>query len=404
MGGGGVQRTLKFVKYLPGFGWEPIVLSVNDKTYWARDETLLEEIPQGTFIKRISPLSLWPAYFLLGKLTSKNFAHKVLDHVFIPDNKILWAHAAALSALGIIRKEKVSLIYSTSPPHSTHIGAAIIKKITGLPWVCDFRDPWTGDFLFKPQSRWARKIHRTMENSVLCQSDRILCISETVRRKYIEEFGIEEKRLITIYNGFDQVDFDNPHPDKGDKKEKTIITHSGSLYGTHFSKNFYMAFSIAIKKYPSLFKDIHLRFIGVMDMKIKNTIERLLGGNVSFIGYVGHLEAVKTIIESDINLIALPYGENYGIPGKVFEYLAAKRPILAVVPPGETADIVRSARAGVVISDDDPKKLSDKLYRAIIELKARKDFSPDMEVINRFKRESLTEKLAIVFDEVTAGR
>lgn len=406
MGGGGVQRSLKFVKYLPGFGWEPIVFSADDRTYWARDETLVSDIPKNVVVKRIRSPRLLPVYSLFQKLLSKETARNLWDGIFVPDDRIVWAVYAALSAIKIVKKENVSLIYSSSPPHSVHIGAKIVKKMTGLPWVCDFRDLWTGDFRHNPESPRAKRLHERMENRVLDEADRVLCITDAVREYFISDHGIESEKLVTIYNGFDTDDFDDYS--KGEKRtdNKIIITHSGSFYGRYFPEIFFSALSLALKKYPDLKERIEIRFVGVMDREIKEAISRYLGNKAIFLGYLSHKDAIKVVQRSDVNLLSLPMvGEVYNIiTGKIFEYLAAKRPILAVVPPGEASNLIKSARAGIVIHEDDKERLSEKLYRAIIELKDKKDFSPDMEVINRFKRESLTEKLAIVFDEVTAGR
>ena len=406
MGGGGVQRSLKFVKYLPNFGWEPIVFSADDRTYWAHDETLGRDIPKNVVVKRLRSPRFLQVYFLLEKLLSKETARNIWDGVFVPDDRIIWAVYAALSAIKIIKKEKIGLIYSSSPPHSVHIGARIVKRMTGLQWVCDFRDLWTGDFRHDPRSPRAKRLHEKMEKGILGEADRVLRITDAVREYFISDYGIKSEKLVTIYNGFDMDDFgDNS---KGEKRtdDKIIITHSGSFYGEYFPETFFSALSLTLKKHPNLKERIEVRFVGVMDPKIKEAIGRYLGVKAVFWGYLSHKDAIKVVQRSDMNLISLPMiDEVYNIvTGKIFEYLAAKRPILAVVPDGEVSNLIRSARAGVVISDDDPKKLSDKLYRAIIELKDKKDFSPDMEVINRFKRESLTEKLATVFDEVTAGR
>jgi glycosyltransferase involved in cell wall biosynthesis len=406
MGGGGVQRSLKFVKYLPSFGWEPVVISADDRTYWAHDETLISDIPKDVMVKRLRSIRFLQVYFLLEKLLSKEFARNIWDGIFIPDDRIIWAIYAALSAARIARREKVSLIYSSSPPHSAHIGAKILKRMTGLPWVCDFRDLWTGDFRHDPKSPRVKRSHMRMEKGVLDGAERIICITDAVKKYFISDRGIEPEKLVTIYNGYDADDFDDNSKREKGTDDKIVISHSGSFYGKYFPETFFFALSLAMKKHPDLKERVEVRFFGVMDQGIRDAIDGYLKDNAVFLGYLDHGGATAEIIGSDINLLAFPLrGVSYlSVPGKIFEYLAAKRPILAVVPPGETADIVRSARAGVVISEDDPGRLSEKLYRAIIDLKDKRDFSPDMDVIDRFDRKGLTEKLAQVFDEVTGGR
>ncbi len=405
MGGGGVQRSLKFVKYLPSFGWEPVVFSADDSTYWAQDETLARDIPKNVVVKRLRSPRFLQVYFLLEKLLSKETARNLWDGIFVPDDRIIWAIYAALSAIKIIKRENVSLIYSSSPPHSVHMGAKIFKRITGLPWVCDFRDLWTGDFRHNPKSPRVKRLHERMEKRVLDEADRILCITDAVREYFISDHKVIPEKLVTIYNGFDADDFDDYSKREKRTDDKIVIAHSGSFYGRYFPDIFFSALSLAIKKHPDLKERIEVRFFGVMDQGIRDAIGGYLKGNATFLGYLNHNNAIIEIMGSDINLLAFPLRDvsYYSVPGKVFEYLAAKRPILAVVPSGETADIVRAARAGVVISEDNPERLSEELYRAIIDLKEKKDFSPKIEVVNRFDRQRLAEKLAIVFDEVTGG-
>lgn len=406
MGGGGVQRSLKFVKYLPSFGWEPVVFSADDRTYWAHDETLISDIPKNAMVKRLRSLRLLPIYSLLERLLSKETARNIWDGIFIPDDRIIWAVYAALSAVRIAKREKVSLIYSSSPPHSVHMGAKILKRMTGLPWVCDFRDLWTGDFRHDPKSSRVKSSHMRMEKGVLDKADRVLCITNAVRGYFISDRGIEPEKLVTIYNGYDADDFDDYSDDGKRTDDKIVIAHSGSFYGKYFPEIFFSALSLAMRKHQDLRERVEIRFFGVMDQGIRDAIVGYLKDNATFLGYLDHSGATAEIMRSDISLLAFPLrGVSYlSVPGKIFEYLAAKRPILAVVPTGETADIVRSAQAGVVISEDDPERLSEELYRAIIDLKDKKDFSPATDVIDRFDRKNLTEKLAQVFDEVAGGR
>ena len=159
MGGGGVQRSVKFVKYLPQFGWVPTVLAADDPYYWARDETLLGDVPPGIIIKRLSPTRPHILYRFLSLFTTETNVRRIVDGVLIPDDRILWALRAALAARALIREHAIRVIYTTSPPHSTQIAGLILKRMTGLPWVADFRDPWTRDYGFNPPTRWAGKAH-----------------------------------------------------------------------------------------------------------------------------------------------------------------------------------------------------------------------------------------------------
>lgn len=403
MGGGGVQRSVKFVKYLPHFGWVPAVLAADDPYYWARDDTLLGDIPADTIVKRLSSTRPHTLYRLLAAVTSEAGAQRIANNVLIPDDRILWALRAARAARALIRKFTAGVIYTTSPPHSTHISGLILKRKTGLPWVADFRDPWTGDFRYDPPTRWVRKAHTACERAILTTADRVICITESARQKYIEDFNLDPRRLVTIYNGFDAPDFYRAPGYKRGRTDRIVITHSGSFYGVYFPELFFRSLAAALDADADLGRRVTVRFVGVMEKWMQESIRAILPGRCEFTGYVSHPEAVRAIVESDINLIALPVDRktSYHVPGKLFEYLAAKRPILAVAPTGETARIIESTRAGTVLSHDEKGPLSEALGRAIPELAASGGSAADARAIGQFERKSLTGRLARVFDDVS---
>jgi glycosyltransferase involved in cell wall biosynthesis len=400
MGGGGVQRSAKFVKYLPQFGWVPTVLAADDPHYWARDDTLLGDISSDITVKRLSPTRPHLLYHLLSKITSEANFRRIADSVLIPDDRVLWAIRAALRARALVRARAIRVIYTTSPPHSTHISGLILKRMTGLPWVADFRDPWTRDFRYDPPTRWVRRAHTACERTILNKADRVICITESARQKYIEDFGIEPQRLVTIYNGFDASDFPLDPGRRRAPARRIVITHSGSFYGVYFPELFFRALAAALDADPDLGGRVSVRFVGVMEKAIEEKILAILPGRSEFSGYISHPEAVKAMAESDINLIALPVDReaSYHVPGKLFEYLAAGRPILAVAPRGETARIIESAGAGMVLSDSTISELSDALRRTIRVLAEAKGRAPDAAVIGEFERRNLTRRLARVFD------
>jgi glycosyltransferase involved in cell wall biosynthesis len=402
MGGGGVQRSAKFAKYLPEFGWEPVVVAAADPLYWARDDTLLSDIPPGTIVRRLSPSRPHLLYSLVAAITSDAVSQDVLSNIIIPDDRVFWALKAALAARTIIKQRAINLIYTTSPPHSAHLAGLILKRVTGLPWVADFRDPWTGDFRYDPPTRWVRKVHTYCERKILEGADRVICITESARHSYIADFGIDPKRLVTIYNGFDASDFSIDHNRHDASSSRIVITHSGSFYGTYFPDTFIRALAEVLSNNADLRKRVTVRFVGVMEKGMEERIRRVLPDHSMFSGYVSHSEAVKAVMESDINLLALPVEEkvSYAVSGKLFEYLAAGRPILAIVPRGEAARIIESAQAGMVLSHSGVHELSDALSRAIPMLAGEKGGLPDRGTVDRFERRRLTGQLARVFNEV----
>jgi glycosyltransferase involved in cell wall biosynthesis len=406
MGGGGVQRSAKFVKYLPRFDWVPAVLAADDPYYWARDDTLLSDVPPGVVVRRLSPIRPHAMYRLLSMIASEAAVRRIVDAVLIPDDRILWALRAAWVARSMIRERGIRAVYTTSPPHSTHVAGLILKRMTGLPWVADFRDPWTGDFGFDPPTRLAGRAHAALERAVLGTADRVICITEVAREQYIAGFGTDPDRLVTIYNGFDRSDFPTGPGHRRIPGDRIIITHSGSIYGAYFPEQVLRALALALDTHPDLGRRVVVRFVGVMEKGMEDKIRAVLAGRSEFSGYVSHSEAIRAVMESDINLIARPVDRkaSYNVPGKLFEYLAAKRPILAVAPrDGEIARIVESTGAGIVLSQGDVEELSDALGRAIPVLAEAGGAAPDAAAVDRFERMNLTGRLARVFDEVCGG-
>ena len=401
MGGGGVQRTVKFIKYLPSFGWEPIIVCADDKLYWARDETLLRELPKNLKIHRLPSLRPWRIRALLDKIFPKKLVDCLWESIFVPDDRIFWAIWAAMYALTLIRKENVKVIYSTSPPHSTHAGAFLLRKLTGIPWVADFRDPWTKAFLYRPPNRTVKKIHKTIENK-LFSADRVIFITKTIRAWYLSDTELNARKCETIYNGYDGEDFTTLPPTKK-KGEKIKMVHSGSFYGKYYPETFFSALSMILAQDAKFKKIFTISFIGRMDQKIKENITRLLGKNAVFYGLLPHKKAIKFIGGADINFLGLPltHRTSYVITGKIFEYLAVKKPILAVVPSGEVSQIITSTRGGVVLTEKDTENLQHSLKRIILELKNTNNFSPDWGTISQFERKNQTKQLARIFDELT---
>jgi glycosyltransferase involved in cell wall biosynthesis len=277
--------------------------------------------------------------------------------------------------------------------------------MTGLPWIADFRDSWTGDFRYDPPTRRVAKAHARWEKRIFETADRIICNTETSRAGFISAFGVEPGRLVTIYNGYDASDFSGGPGRTAASTDRIVITHSGSFYGSYWPEDFVRALALAIENDTELARRVTVRFVGVMDGNIEHKIREILPGHTTFTGYVDHARAVEAIMESDINLITLPVDDSasYIVPGKLFEYLAAGRPILAVGPPGETARIVESAHAGIVLSMAGVGDLSGALPRVIRELAEIKGPGPDKAVVERFERRNLTRQLARVLDDVTGG-
>ena len=357
-GGPGVQRILKFCKYLPDFGWEPIVLTVKHGEFPSIDESLILESAsiKVYYAKAISPYNLYKLFSKSKRIQTYQLSPKENEPIFnkfsrwirynmvIPDGRIGWYPDAVRVGLSIIKKEKIDLIFSSGPPHTSHLIGRKLTKGTGMKWTADFRDPWTDRFYYSesPRNRLTQWFDRVLEKKVLDDADRISVVSQGFFDQLDNHTPIKDKTKI-IFNGFDEEDFkDMAIHNRGN--DNFVISHIGTLSR---SQNPILLFN-AILSYSvkSSKNGICLRFIGSVHSEIKETINKLnLGNVVEFIEYVPHGDAIKHMIDSDALLIVIPdLPDNKGIiPGKLYEYLRSGTQIILIGNDNcNAADIVKS--------------------------------------------------------------
>jgi glycosyltransferase involved in cell wall biosynthesis len=419
-GGAGVQRALKFVKYLPDFGWEPVVLTVReDADFPARDPSLMAEVPPGIKVVRTG---IFEPYALYRKWTGKagnaaidietntggnragvreRFADFVRSTFFIPDARRFWKPRALAAAEGILKRRNVDAIVSTAPPYTCHLIAESISRRHNIPWVADFRDSWVG-WLSAPDRWWLPdRVDRGLERKVLRNADRILAVSEGVRSDLSSRHpDIPPDKWRLLSNGFDAADFTglNPKP-AGDK---FVVTYTGSLYGKRDpSALLYAARSLKARR-PDLADKLLIRFIGRSDsstLESFRTLERMF----EHVPYVPHSESLRSLLESSALLLVIDTAAAAGsiVTGKVYEYLGAGRPILAFAPEGDAARLIRSLGAGAVVAPDDAKGAEAVLEQWMTAwLKGNPIPAASAEAVLRFERKSLTGELAAVLEEI----
>jgi glycosyltransferase involved in cell wall biosynthesis len=355
-GGSGVQRWLKFVKYLPEFGIQPIVLTVDPEfaTYPARDESLLRDIAPELIIYRTKSKDLLDLY---RKVSGKEAPHSgfanekkirwtdkvfrfIRGNFFIPDARIGWNKFALEEARKIIREHNIDTIITSSPPHSTQLIGLQLKKEFPLTWIADLRDPWSELFYNKElfRTKLAKKRDNRLEESVLNAADQLVVVSDAIRRSFAKGKKEVLNKIHVIPNGFDESDF----PDSIPRKDSKIryISYIGNLGPQYPVTGFLKAFSVFSKDH----EDWKLRFIGNCHPGVKRNVEELdLKNKVEFISYVPHNEAVNYMISSDALLMIIPEIEkNKGIlTGKLFEYIASSRPVINIGPTdGDAARIL----------------------------------------------------------------
>jgi len=410
-GGPGVQRILKFAKYLPEFGFDPLVLTVKYGEYPAIDKTLIKDIPPECRVYRTSILEPNKMYKLLtGKKSEHTIGHDIFSqkdknifdkcskfirlNAFIPDAKIGWIPFAVHKGKQIIRQESPDIILSSSPPPTVHLIAKRLAGSGNIPWIADFRDPWT-EMHYYQQKRAAitRSIDKRLEKSVIDSADHLTCVS-----KHFLQMLPPNKKYTIIPNGFDEDDFTILTEASG----TFIITYMGTLNQNRFYRQAFENLDLFLATHKTSQSEIELNFIGAISTDIKKYLNQLFSKykNIYFRGYLNHKEAVEKIKRSTVLLLFLEKADNYHghIPGKLFEYLATGNYILGMGPEGDARRIVEDTKTGNITPDPDQfyKVLEDNFS----EWKQKKSPHPDFQKIKNYSRKKLTEKLTEIINSL----
>jgi glycosyltransferase involved in cell wall biosynthesis len=414
-GGSGVQRWLKFSKYLREFGWEPIIYTPDNPEMAAVDTSLDKDIPSGITVLKTPIFEPYGFYKVLtrrkeplgagfvtesGKVgTLELMSRWIRGNFFIPDARKFWIRPSVKFLTNWLKSNPVDAIVSTGPPHSMHLIAREVKKHTGLPWLADFRDPWTNiDFYDELRlSRPADRKHHELEASVVKGADRVTVVSPTMEREFRED---HLRDILTLTNGFDEDDIsvDNVLP-VDDKRFG--IAHIGTMNPSRNPVGLWTAISELITNDESLLSSINLRLIGRVDHSIKTAVHQSgLQSITDYIEYVPHDQVVAWQQGASVLLLLLNQSKNaHGIlPGKFFEYLATGRPILCLGPTdSDAASILKETGSGVCLEYDDvlgiKSWIQDQLANQPVE-------SVKSENIGRFTRRSLTARLAGILDDM----
>ena len=361
--GAGVQRWLKFSKYLPSFGWEPVVLTVDPDyaAYPALDNTILAEISGDLKVYKTKAIDYFRIYKKdKTKIPSAGFAGnddkslkgKILRFIrgnfFIPDPRKGWNNFAFMKACEIIENEGIKHIITTSPPHSTQlIGLRLKKSFPGIKWIADMRDPWTDIYYYNQfyHTLIPRLIDKNLERNVLNSADKIITVGKSLKDIFSSKIqGVEEK-IEVITNGYDEDDFTGIIPVIPDL---FTISYIGTLSDAYPVGGLLDALQ-NFKGKNNVFK---IRFVGTVSPGQKDLIISKLGiSYVEFVPYVDHVTAIKYMSEASVLLLIIPDHRSNKciITGKLFEYLAARKPIVCLGPSdGDAADIIRSSGSGYV--------------------------------------------------------
>ncbi len=402
-GGAGVQRWLKFAKYLPEYGWQPVILTVDPDyaSYPQRDESLASEIHPDCLVYTTKSFEFYNLYkFISGKkeVPYGGFANESKEGILqkvskflrgnflLPDPRKGWNKYALRKAIEIINLHQIDVVVTSSPPHSTQLIGLKLKQKMNIRWIADLRDPWT-DIYYYHQFRhttWALKADRRMEREVVEKADNLITVSEDVKRLFAEKskLAIAAKTLV-IPNGFDEEDF---RISEVPTETRKVITYTGTI-----SEAYDVASLLgALKQLPLSFrKNLLIRFVGKIPKSIAGQFQET-GAEVELVGYVDHQKSVEYLLRSSILLLVIPKVQNNRgiLTGKFFEYMASRKPIIAIGPVGGDLDrIIGETGCGQLFDYSDAEGILQFLRK-------NQEATNNSLVVDQYSRRQLTGRIA----------
>lgn len=435
IGGSGVQRSLKYVKYLPMYEYKPLVCTVKNGHNFAYDYTLLDEIPNEAKVYRSNSgetlllreiIEKTNAVLKKVKRSKKNnednesktdikqieaskdtIKDKIFRYLeynyFIPDTKIRWyKHAIKDIKKRILIENDIDIIYSTSSPYTDHLIALEIKKYTNKPWIADFRDPWVGNvFISNNYSEKRLKKEAQMERAVIENADKIIMVTENITETYKKNYPEYSNKFITITNGFDSEDKVNIPIDN----KKFIINYSGILTEGQSPETLIKALEKLCYEDKKFRTNLKVNFTGLVIPQYEFMIRSSkINENIIINSYMPHEEVVKQMSKAAINFVILAdKPESKGVfTGKIFDYILSERPILGIMPSnGVASNLINDRELGVSVEHGEV----DKVYEFIKEIYKKWIFDEEIKInsIERckdFDRKYLTKQLSITMDKL----
>ena len=437
LGGSGVQRSLKFVKYLPEFDYKPIVATVKNGHNYTYDFNMLSEIPEEAKVYRSnSGEKLWLRNIIektnstLRKIkkikinkneeittyeskdgiesNSEGIKERIFKYLecnyYVPDTKIRWYNHAIKNISNVILKENnIDVIFSTSYPYTDHLIALAIKEKTSLPWVADFRDPWIGNKLMMSKFSDDRvKKEEKLERKVVENADIVINAAEQVTNMYKKRYPEYKDKFITITNGFDKKDV----PEKiSCKNDKFNMSYTGLLVEDEKPETLITLLEEMCNENIEFKNDLVLKFTGTISPGVQKMLkETKIYDNIIINDYVEHDKAVRIMQEASINVLLLPDDDEgkWIYSGKIFDYILAQRPILGIVhKEGVAAELINSNNIGLGCGHDEKEKAKEYILKIYKKFKNGEDlFTDSINRCSEFDRINLTKRLTQCFDKV----
>ena len=425
-GGSAVQRILKFVKYLPEYGWMPFVVTTESEKIILKDESLIKDIPENIKIIRTSSPDLYNFYSRftgkaktsdadLSALAAGSKETSLLSKAavfiraafFIPDARVGWLPYVLRESLKIIRKNRIHVIFASAPPFTTLLAGAFLSKLTGIPFIADYRDPWTGAYFYFQRPLISTMFEKFLEKRCILTANRIIAINQPIAEiiKDVSRRGesLSEKIRI-IPNGFDPADFEDIDPviENG----KFTVVYTGTQHARMNSVKFIRSIEKAVRSEPEIGKYLLIKFIGRTSQDVRGKIHNSkIRRNIKFIEHIPHRECLNHAAGADLLLLLIPEtpGNELIVTGKLFEYLRSGMPILCLAHRGDAADIIRKANAGYTIAPDNIDEQVSFIVKSFNRFKNKKPLiegKRDQAYIQGFSRKRSTQKLADIFNEV----
>lgn len=405
LGGSGVQRWVKFSKYLPENGWQPVIYTPSNPDFPLKDESLVADVPDTCKVIR---QPIWEPYQLasffsknknmntgmLRKSDKASWKDNVMNYVrsnfFIPDPRVFWVKKSVRFLTAYLKKNPVDVIVTNGPPHSMHLIGLGLKKKLGVKWVADFRDPWTNiDFYhtLKLTKRSDQK-HRRLEKEVVRSADVVTVVGKSMQQEYLEY----SPRVKVITNGFDK----SISPKKVARDQQFSMAHIGLMNADRNPKTLWKVLKKIGAEQPQFLADLEIKLIGKVSEEVMDSIrENNLEAQLNLVGYVQHSEVHALQQSSQMLLLVVndvPMAKGI-LTGKIFEYMMSKRPILAIGPEdGDLAEIINATKSGEIFDFKEMEKLETYILKSYAAYKTG-NLEVESEGIEKYSRRNLTKDL-----------
>ncbi len=406
MGLSGVQRVLKFTKYMSGYNWQPTVITSGKTGYYAHDKSLLEEAENANIkivrTEAFDPSSILAKYGTISM--PREFVRKILSKiskfVFIPDNKKSWANKAYLEAKKLLNKEKYDVIFVSVPPFSQFEIAAKLKNEFDLPLIVDYRDLWFGNHFGYYPTPYHKYKHKKLEYAALKAADKIVAVNRKIKEKLLITYQfLHFEDFEIIPHGFDPEDFENVEPIIF-KSKKLRILYSGIFYENITPKYLLTAFNELSKERPDITENIELHFVGHFRKENRKLVKKFnLFENVVEHGYLNHNDVLRYLVSVDLLWVMLGNGTNMDTvsAGKLYEYFGTRKPVIATVPDGASKISAEKYGASFITSPDNINEIKEMFIKVFEQYHSNKLPKPSEEVVLDFDRNHLTKKLTNIF-------